>query len=75
MGQVCIDKDYRGKGLFSMLFQKHKELYSKKYELMVTEIATTNKRSQKAHEKVGFKTIHTHKDALEEWNVVAWDWK
>ena len=59
MGQVCIDKDYRGKGIFNMLFQKHRELYSNKYELLVTEISTANHRSQKAHEKVGFSTIHT----------------
>ena len=75
MGQVCIDKDYRGKGIFTMLFQKHKELYSDKYELLVTEISTNNKRSQKAHEKVGFTTIHTYRDVLDEWNVVVWDWR
>lgn len=74
MGQVCIDKEYRGKGIFNMLFQKHKELYSNKYELLVTEISTANYRSQKAHEKTGFTTIHNYKDDLDEWNVVVWDW-
>ena len=74
MGQVCIDKEYRGKGIFSMLFQKHKEIYSDQYQLLITEISTKNLRSQKAHEKVGFKTIHTYSDALDEWNVVVWDW-
>lgn len=24
MGQVCIQKDYRGQGVFSMLYQKHR---------------------------------------------------
>lgn len=75
MGQVCIDKDYRGKGIFNMLFQKHKELYSDRYDLLVTEISTANHRSQKAHEKVGFKTIYTYSDILDEWNVVVWDWR
>ena len=75
MGQVCIDKEYRGKGIFSMLFQKHKEIYSDQYELLVTEISTKNLRSQKAHEKVGFTTIYTYTDALDDWNVVVWDWK
>lgn len=75
MGQVCIDKDYRGKGIFNMLFQKHRELYSDLYELLITEISTTNYRSQKAHEKIGFTTIHTYSDALDEWNVVVWDWR
>ena len=75
MGQVCIQKNYRGKGIFEMLFQKHKELYSSRYELLVTEISTANYRSKKAHEKVGFKTIHTYSDDLDEWNVVVWDWR
>lgn len=75
MGQVCIDKDYRGKGIFKMLFQKHKELHSNKYDLIATEISTSNYRSQKAHENVGFKTIYTYRDELDEWNVVVWDWR
>ena len=75
MGQVCIDKEYRGKGIFNLLFQKHREMYSDKYELIVTEISTSNYRSQKAHEKIGFTTIYTYSDALDEWNVVVWDWR
>ena len=75
MGQVCIDKDYRGKGIFNILFQKHKEVYSNAYELLVTEISTSNYRSLKAHEKIGFTTIYTYSDALDEWNVVVWDWQ
>ena len=75
MGQVCIDKAYKGKGIFNMLFQKHKELYQEKYEMLVTEISLKNLRSQKAHEKIGFKTIHTYSDALDKWNVVVWDWR
>lgn len=74
MGQVCIDKNYRGIGVFAMLFKKHKELYKEKFDLLVTEISTSNLRSQKAHERVGFKTIYTYKDALDEWNVVVWEW-
>ncbi len=74
MGQVCIKKNYRGKGIFKLLFQKHKELYSREYELMITEISTANHRSQKAHEKVSFKTVYTYSDDLDKWNVVVWDW-
>ena len=75
MGQVCIQKYYRSKGIFQMLFQKHKELYSSEFDLLVTEISTANYRSNKAHEKVGFKTIHTYRDDLDDWNVVVWDWR
>lgn len=75
MGQVCIDKAYRGKGLFSQLYAKHKELYENKFDMLVTEVSIHNQRSQKAHEKVGFKTINTYTDAVDEWNVIAWDWR
>lgn len=74
MGQVCIHNDYRGKGLFEQLYFHHKKIYSSKFELFLTEIATRNHRSLKAHKKVGFKTIHIHQDNLDEWAVVGWDW-
>lgn len=74
MGQICIHKDYRGQQLLPWLYEKHKEAYSSRYSMLVTEISTSNLRSQKAHEKAGFKTIHTHSDALDTWNVVALEW-
>lgn len=75
MGQICVAKGHRGKGLVKALYQKHKEIYGNKYDFILTEISTANCRSIKAHQKVGFKTIHTHRDAMDEWGVVVWDWK
>ena len=75
MGQVCVDKDYRGKGVFSMLYEKHKALFEHQFDFIETEISTSNKRSVRAHEKVGFKSIYTYKDEKDEWSVVIWDWK
>ena len=75
MGQICIAKPYRGQGIVKMLYEMHKKKYSPDFDFLLTEIATRNTRSQKAHEKVGFKTIHTYKDSLDEWNVVVWDWR
>ncbi len=75
MGQICIDKNYRGKGLFDMLYRHHKKLYRHQFDFVVTEISTANTRSAHAHEKAGFKTIYTYHDAMDEWNVVLWDWK
>lgn len=74
MGQVCIHKDYRGKGAFNLLYQQHKKVYSKEYELLVTEISASNKRSLRAHEKIGFETIYAYSDNNDEWNVVVWNW-
>ena len=73
MGQICVGEGFRGLGVFDGLYQKHKEVYSKDYLLCVTEISTSNTRSQRAHERVGFQTIHRHVDHVDEWNVVAWE--
>lgn len=74
MGQVCVAKEYRGKGIFEMLYQQHKKSYCNRYDLLVTKISTKNHRSLKAHEKVGFETVVIEKDNLDEWAVVVWDW-
>jgi len=75
MGQICVAKEYRGKGIVNMLYQKHKEVYGELYDFLLTEISTSNYRSLKAHEKIGFKCIYTYSDSVDEWDVVIWDWK
>ncbi|HVI48775.1 MAG TPA: hypothetical protein VM802_28155 [Chitinophaga sp.] len=75
MGQVCVRDGWRGQGIFDKLYQYHKELFSKDYDCIVTEIAATNLRSQAAHARVGFETIHEHEDGGTVWHVVAWGWK
>ncbi len=74
MGQICVAKEYRGKAVFDMLYHMHKEIFHNKYEFVVTQIATRNLRSMRAHERVGFKTIKIHSDKLDEWALVIWDW-
>jgi len=75
MGQICVAKEYRGKGIVNSLYQKHKEVFGDQYDFVLTEISTANQRSLKAHEKVGFENIYTHLDKMGEWSVVVWDWK
>ena len=75
MGQICIHKNYRGKGLFSLMYEEHKNRYSDQYEFLLTEIITSNKRSIKAHEKVGFREIHRYNDSMGEWSLVVWNWQ
>ena len=75
MGQICVAEGYRGKGIVQRLYQKHKEAYSVKYELCLTEISSSNPRSLRAHEKSGFQKIHSFKDQFDEWNIVAWDFR
>lgn len=75
MGQICVAKEYRGQGLFDMLYQGHRDTFHSSYDFIITEVATRNTRSMRAHERVGFQTIEIYRDALDEWAVVLWDWK
>ena len=75
MGQICIDENYRSKGIFDQLYSKHKEIYSKQFDICVTEISSKNLRSMKAHQRVGFEVVHTFQDKVDKWNIVVWDWK
>jgi ribosomal protein S18 acetylase RimI-like enzyme len=75
MGQICVERNYRGKGVVNMLYAKHREVYGDQYEFILTEISTSNSRSLKAHKKIGFEKIYTYADDKDEWNVVVWDWK
>jgi GNAT superfamily N-acetyltransferase len=75
MGQVCVDKDHRGQGVFPALFEELKARMSADFDLVVTEIASRNGRSLKAHEKVGFRYASKYLSPDgESWEVVSWDW-
>ena len=77
MGQVCVDKAFRGKGLFDGMYHEQRRQLSGEYDFVVTEVATRNTRSMRAHERVGFETIHVYTDADhgEEWAIILWNWK
>ena len=74
VGQVCIGKEYRGKGLFESCYGYYREVFSGKSDFAITEISTSNLRSLRAHHRVGFEGVHTFHDGVEEWNIVIWDW-
>ena len=75
MGQVCIDKAYRGQGLFEKMYLHLKECYCNHYQLLITEVATRNTRSMKAHTRLGFEVVHEYMDDTDTWAVVVWDWR
>jgi L-amino acid N-acyltransferase YncA len=75
VGQVCIDKAYRGQGILDRCYAAYRQHYRPKYDFAITEIATTNVRSLKAHKRIGFKEINIYVSPDEtEWSVVLWDW-
>lgn len=73
MGQVCIDKAYRGKGVFDGLYKAMKNQMKKDFDLIVTEVATRNIRSIKAHKRVGFQNVLSYASADgEAWEILIW---
>jgi predicted GNAT family N-acyltransferase len=75
MGQVCIKKGYRGKGLFKGLYEQLINQTKANFDYVVTEVVTDNLRSMKAHSNVGFVTLHTYMTDGEEWAMVILDLK
>jgi L-amino acid N-acyltransferase YncA len=75
VGQVCIDRNYRGQGLLDKMYEAYKDYFQKKYDFAITEISTANQRSINAHQRIGFKEIFKYPDnQTTEWSVVIWDW-
>jgi len=73
MGQICIDKKYRGKGIFQGLYKHYFDLYKPKYKYIITEVAERNLRSLHAHFKVGFEEIHRYVEPdYETWVVLRY---
>ncbi|GAB2812562.1 GNAT family N-acetyltransferase [Ferruginibacter profundus] len=75
VGQVCVDKNYRGKGILDKCYDTYRHCFQYKYDFAITEIATRNQRSIKAHQRIGFTEIHQYTSPdKEEWSIVAWQW-
>lgn len=75
MGQVAVAQAHRGTGLFARMYDEHRARYQDRYDAVVTEVATRNPRSLRAHERVGFRTISIYRDHTDEWALIAWEWR
>lgn len=75
IGQICVSKSYRGQGIFDKMYELYRSTFSDRYDFAITEIALTNFRSLKAHQRVGFRTIHEFEDMTQKWAIVLFDWK
>lgn len=73
-GQVCIDKNYRGRGILEKLHQELISRFAEEYDLAVTEISTNNARSLGANTgKMGWKIVDTCSSDGMDWHVVVLD--
>ena len=70
MGQICIRKEYRGKGVFRGLYTHMKEVLTPEYDSIVTEVDRTNTRSLDAHRAMGFLPLCTYASGGQDWEVI-----
>lgn len=71
MGQVCVSKYFREQGIFGGLYQKMASEMKEIFDYIITEIATRNTRSMRAHEREGFQVLLEFNDGLENWVIVG----
>ena len=72
MGQICIDKNFRSKGVFSGLYSFMRDQLKDEYELIITEVDSDNVRSLGAHYKVGFKDLFVYQSGGRTWHLIQW---
>ncbi len=70
MGQVCIAKGFRGKGIFRKLYQTMWQTVKKDFDCIITEVDATNLRSLEAHYAIGFKHLKKYQSGGTLWHLI-----
>lgn len=72
MGQVCVAKTHRGKGIFRQLYKTMKEKLPKGFNSIITEVDAKNLRSLQAHRAVGFTKLKRYMgEGEKEWVLIV----
>lgn len=74
MGQICIDKPYRGQGVFRGMYNFYRQQLMNDFECLVTEVAVENKRSIRAHKRIGFDILLSRTAHGKDWEILVWEW-
>jgi len=75
MGQICISKAYRKRGIFKGMYAFYKEELQGEFDYLLTEVATDNQRSLEAHKSLGFKILKTRVADSISWELISWNWR
>lgn len=70
MGQICIDKQFRRKGVFRQLYQTMKTTVFPEFSSIVTEVDAENKRSLAAHQAIGFTDLTGYWSGSTFWKII-----
>lgn len=71
MGQICIDKDYRKKGVFRNLYQNMSDFLKPEFDFIITEVDAKNIRSLNAHYAIGFKHLKSYNSGGQDWELIV----
>ncbi|MFD1161635.1 GNAT family N-acetyltransferase [Hwangdonia seohaensis] len=71
MGQVCVDKEARGQGVFRGLYQYMAQELKHKFDAIITEVDIKNKRSSYAHKAIGFKVLKNYTSNGQFWEIIS----
>ena len=76
MGQVCVAKPYRGRGVFYKLYETMYSCMHPYFDACITEVDPLNPRSIRAHYKAGFELFERYTDPSgRPWELIIWYWK
>ena len=70
MGQICIDKTYRKRGIFRKLYETMQRAIAPEFSIIITEVDLTNLRSLEAHYAVGFKLLKQYRSGGQNWALI-----
>lgn len=76
VGQLCVDKHYRGQGLVDGLYKACQDHHRDRFDILLSDVSSLNPRSYRAHQRVGFVPLAEFPDAFtgETWHILLWDW-
>lgn len=70
MGQICIAKTWRKKGIFRGLYSAMRSELTSMFESIITEVDDENQRSLAAHMAIGFKTLEVYRSGDRTWHLI-----
>jgi len=71
MGQICVDKKYRKRGIFRGLYDFMKQELQTTFDNIITEVDAENVRSLNAHLAVGFEILKEYDANNKHWIIIS----
>lgn len=71
MGQVCVDKLYRKRGIFRGLYNYMRQELKETFDYIITEVDAKNTRSLNAHLAIGFNILKKFNADHTDWVIIS----